>query len=76
MCAQHVLAKTVLGGVKTDKCNPCRLLSKVFWMQLPTGMENQTNASNFRELVEEAWQSHASSIRVPSQVIVAFQMTL
>lgn len=46
------------------------------WMQLSTGMENQTKADNFKELVEEAWQSHASSVKVPSQLIVAFQMTL
>ena len=45
-------------------------------MQLPLGIEGQTDALTFTELVEEAWQSQASTIRLPSQLLVAFQMTL
>lgn len=51
-------------------------LELTVWPQLPTGMENQTAANTFRELVDEAWQSSADTIRIPSMVAVAFQMTM
>ena len=40
------------------------------------GLEGETEAATFTELVEEAWRSQASTIRLPSQLLVAFQMTL
>lgn len=52
------------------QCNISMLL------QLPVGMENQTTAETFKELVQQAWQSGAALVRVPSQLLVAFQMTL
>lgn len=47
-----------------------------FCLQLPVGIEGQSVATDLTELVEEAWRSQADIIRLPSQLLVAFQMTL
>ena len=45
-------------------------------LQLPTGLQGPRAAQTFAEMVEQAWQTQAASIKVPSQLLVAFQMTL
>ncbi|KAL0053162.1 hypothetical protein WJX82_001794 [Trebouxia sp. C0006] len=43
--------------------------------QLPIGLQGPRTAQTFAEMVEQAWQTQAASIKVPSQLLVAFQMT-
>lgn len=50
--------------------------SKLCCLQLPTGLEGQTTANTFAELVDQVWQNQSTTIRVPSQMLVAYQMTL
>lgn len=45
-------------------------------MQLSVGMEDQTDALTFTELIEGVWRCQADTIKLPSQLLVAFQMTL
>jgi len=47
-----------------------------FDLQLPIGLQGPRTAQTFAEMVEQAWQTQAASIKVPSQLLVAFQMTL
>ncbi|DBA85767.1 TPA: hypothetical protein ACH3X1_005325 [Trebouxia sp. C0004] len=45
-------------------------------LQLPIGLQGPRTAQTFAEMVEQAWQTQATTIKVPSQLLVAFQMTL
>ncbi len=45
-------------------------------VQLPIGLQGPRTAQTFAEMIEQAWQTQAASIKVPSQLLVAFQMTL
>lgn len=61
-------------AVQFLRCKRCEALR--FDLQLPIGLQGPRTAQTFAEMVKQAWQTQAASIKVPSQLLVAFQMTL